>query len=70
MPSTLLEWLDRAASRSSTHGGLRFIDRREHAGHHAWSDVFARAQSAAGALQQAGVRRGDNVVGRRGRGVR
>lgn len=62
MPSTLLEWLDRAASRNPTHGGLRFIDGREHATHHPWRDVFARAQSAAGALQQAGVQRGDRVA--------
>lgn len=57
---TLLDHL--AAAGRRLEGGLRFLDRAERETWLSWTEVRDRAQAAAGALQAAGVARGDRVA--------
>jgi acyl-CoA synthetase (AMP-forming)/AMP-acid ligase II len=57
---TLLDLL--AAAGRRPEGGLRFLDREEHATWVPWGEARAAAEAAAGGLQALGVAKGDRVV--------
>jgi acyl-CoA synthetase (AMP-forming)/AMP-acid ligase II len=42
--------------------GVRFIDRSERATYYSYEDIFDRAVSIAGGLEQSGIRRGDRIA--------
>ena len=57
---TLPELLSRAAGFPGT--GLRFLDRRERATFHEWSEIYAAALRVAEGLRSRGIGRGDPVA--------
>jgi len=58
--ATLDALLDRAAVLG--HGGLRFVDRHEHADFLSWGEVRERALATAGGMAALGIGRGERVV--------
>jgi len=61
-PGTLPWHLANTAAGAPTEDRLVFIDRHENETGLHWSEVYARARRAAGALAAAGVREGDRVA--------
>ncbi len=57
---TLNALLERAAASPDT--GLRLLDRNEEASWLPWPEIYRRARSVAGGLQEVGVGRGDRVA--------
>lgn len=62
MPETLPRALAHAAVAAAPTDQFTFIDRREREEAHHFSDIYARARRAAGALAAAGVKAGDRVA--------
>lgn len=58
----LLRYLQLSAAQPKDDSGLRFLDRRENEFALAYATLWARAECAAGALHELGVREGDRVA--------